>query len=677
MLAKTATVVEHRSMAWKPILHGTLSCDIERLMPELFRPPVNVLNKTHLRAVDYDRLYRWSIENPEAFWAKQAEEFLSWFSPWETVLDWDYTRGHIEWFKGGKINVCYNCVDRHAALTPDKVAIIWEANSPGDVTKITYAELHAEVVRMAAVLERQSVRQGDRVAIYLPMIPRLPITMLACARIGAIHSVVFAGFSSEALRSRLIDSGAQIVITANESARGTKIIPLKEIVDGALQGTQVRRVLVERRTASATGMLAGRDLWLDEEFAKPTHDVPCAVLDSEASLFMLYTSGSTGRPKGVLHTQAGYLLYTAFTHKYVFDYQPDDVYFCAADIGWITGHSYIVYGPLANGATTIMFESIPTYPDAGRYWDMVERHKVSIFYTAPTAIRAIAKEGDQFVKRYDRSSLRVLGSVGEPINRDAWLWYHNVVGERRCALVDTWWQTETGGILISPLPGATSTKPGSATRPLFGIQPAIVDDGGNEILGNEVKGRLCIKFPWPGQMRTVYGDHKRFVDTYFRQVPGMYFTGDAAERDLDGYYWIRGRVDDVLNVSGHRLGTAELESAIVSSGIVAEAAVVAMPHEIKGQGIFAFCILRIDAPSPAECREQIIRAVKQAIGVFAAPDKVVLVPGLPKTRSGKIMRRILRKIAEGQTDDLGDITTLADPGVVDDLVQAVSRIYSA
>lgn len=620
----------------------------------------------------YSELYERSLREPETFWSEMASLFLTWSKPWEKVLEWDYNKADIRWFLGGTLNVSYNCVDRHLAKRSDKVALLWEGNEPGEVRKITYRELHSEVCRVANALKSLGVKKGDRVAIYMPMVPEAAYAMLACARIGAVHSVIFAGFSADSIRDRVNDCQATVVITADEGMRGRKRFALKSIVDTAIEAIpHVKHVLVYKRTGLEVSMKPGRDVSWNELVPSMSDACPCEEMDSEDPLFILYTSGSTGKPKGVLHTQGGYLLYAAVTHKYVFDYREGDIYFCSADIGWITGHSYIVYGPLANGATTMMFESVPNYPDAGRFWDVIERHKVNIFYTAPTAIRAVAKEGENLPDNYDLSSLRILGSVGEPINEDAWLWYYDRVGQKSCSVVDTWWQTETGGILISPLPGATPTKPGSATLPFFGVDPVIVDERGNELSGNEVRGRLCISFPWPGQMRTVYGDHKRFFETYFKQFPGKYFTGDACIRDRDGYYWITGRVDDVLNVSGHRIGTAEVESALVHSGVVAEAAVVGIPHEIKGNGICAFCILRDGEIESPEILIKMREAVKSGIGSFAAPDKIVCVPGLPKTRSGKIMRRILRKIAEGNTEELGDTTTLADPSIVGIIISSL------
>jgi acetyl-CoA synthetase len=618
---------------------------------------------------DYLQNYKYSLESPEQFWSNVANETLKWHKPWENILSYDYYQGKIEWFQGAKLNVSENCIDRHLAIKGDKPAIIWEGNEPGENRILTYSELSTEVSKFANVLKNLGVKKGERVSIYMPMLPELVIAMLACSRIGAIHSVVFAGFSAEALRDRIVDSKCKILITANYAVRGLKTINLKEIADTAIEPLDfLESVIVYQRTDANTKMQSGRDYFWHELVENSNSECEPESMDAEDPLFILYTSGSTGKPKGVLHTTAGYLLYASYTHKNIFDYKDSDIYFCAADIGWITGHSYIVYGPLANGATTILFESLPNYPDAGRYWDVVERHRVSIFYTAPTAIRAILKEGDHYVTKYDRSSLRVLGTVGEPINKDAWLWYHDIVGEKRCPVVDTWWQTETGGILIAPIAGATKLKPGSATMPFYGIAPSIVDDQGNEINIPNTKGRLCLNFPWPGQMRTVYGDHQRFIDTYFSQVPGKYFTGDGAYRDEDGFYWITGRVDDVLNVSGHRLGTAEIESAIVSSGLVAEAAVVGMPHKIKGTGIYAYCILKSEQSDEDKSKDAVIQAVRKTIGPFATPDIIQFVPGLPKTRSGKIMRRILRKIAEKDLDNLGDTTTLADPSVVDAIV---------
>ncbi|KAB2960130.1 MAG: acetate--CoA ligase [Thermoanaerobaculia bacterium] len=632
-----------------------------------------IAERSHIRSLEeYRRLYRLSLDDPEGFWRKQAE-VLTWYHPPSTILDVDMEEVDFSWYGGGRLNACFNCVDRHLATQPEKTAIIWAQDEPGEYRTISYRELKHQVARIANVLHSHGVGRGDRVAIYLPMMPELVYSMLACARIGAVHSVVFAGFSAESLRGRILDAGAKVVITANEGLRGGKTIPLKATVDRAIEGLSgVGRVLVARRTDADVPMQEGRDLWLAEEMTRQRSTCPVEWMHAESPLFTLYTSGSTGKPKGVLHTTGGYLVYAAMTHKLVFDYHPGDIFFCAADIGWITGHSYIVYGPLANGATTVMFESIPLHPDAGRYWRIVDDLGVNIFYTAPTALRAIAREGDEWVKRYSRKSLRVLGSVGEPINPEVWAWYHDVVGEGRCAVVDTWWQTETGGILITPLPGATPTKPGSATLPFFGVDPVIVDEAGNELSGNGVSGNLCLRHSWPGQARTIYGDHSRFQETYFSRYPGLYFTGDGCRRDEDGYYWITGRVDDVLNVSGHRLGTAEVESALVAHAAVAEAAVVGFPHDIKGTGIFAFVIVTPEYESydADELAGMLKEQVRHVIGAIATPDRIVVAPGLPKTRSGKIMRRILRKIAEGDTGDLGDITTLADPAVVEKLIEA-------
>ncbi len=619
---------------------------------------------------DYQRLYRESLDQPESFWRRQAER-LTWYHAPDVVFDHDYETVDISWFAGGKLNACFNCVDRHLDTRGDQTAIIWAKDEPGHYEHISYRQLKHEVCRVANVLKAHGVQKGDRVCIYLPMIPEVAYTMLACARIGAVHSVVFAGFSAESLRDRILDAGCKVVVTANEGLRGGRKIPLKATTDKAVEGLDlVTSVLVARRTDVEVPMKQGRDHWLHDECHKHRSTCPAEWMDAEDPLFILYTSGSTGKPKGVLHTTGGYLVYAGMTHEYVFDLQPGDVYCCAADVGWVTGHSYILYGPLSNGATTVMFESTPLYPDAGRYWRMVDELKINIFYTAPTAIRALIAAGDQYVHLSKRESLRVLGSVGEPINPEVWRWYHDVVGKGQCAVVDTWWQTETGGILITPLPGATPCKPGSATLPFFGVEPALVDDAGKEIEGNGVSGNLVLKRSWPGQARTIFGDHARFKQTYFSMFKGLYFTGDGCRRDEDGYYWITGRVDDVLNVSGHRLGTAEIESALVEHAAVAEAAVVGCPHPIKGVGIYAYVILNPDhAGLPeADLKGALKEKVREVIGAIATPDHIQVVPGLPKTRSGKIMRRILRKIAESEYGALGDITTLADPGVVEQIV---------
>jgi acetyl-CoA synthetase len=627
--------------------------------------------RAHISSMaEYERLYRLSLDNPEWFWAEQAEA-LTWYHPWHTVLDADYEEGDFGWFPGGRLNACFNCVDRHLATQGDRTAIIWAGDEPGTYRHISYRELKHQVCRMANVLRAHGVRKGDRVCIYMPMIPEMAYSMLACARIGAVHSVVFGGFSAESLRDRIVDADCRVVVTANEGLRGGRKIPLKKITDRAVEGmSSIRAVLVARRTEAEVDMVSGRDYWLDDECRKQRSTCTTEWMGSEDPLFVLYTSGSTGKPKGVMHTTGGYLVYAAMTHKYVFDYHPGDIYCCAADVGWITGHTYIIYGPLANGATTVMFESTPVYPDPGRYWRMVDDLGINIFYTAPTALRAIAQSGNEFVKRYKRESLRVLGSVGEPINPEIWNWYHDEVGGGRCAVVDTWWQTETGGILISPLPGVTPTKPGSATLPFFGVKPVLMDGDGKILEGNEVSGALCMASPWPGQARTVYGDHHRFKETYFTTYPGYYFTGDGCRRDEDGYYWITGRIDDVLNVSGHRLGTAEIESALVAHDSVAEAAVVGFSHPIKGTGVYAYVVLTSEygGQSTEDVGGGLKEQVRHAIGAFAAPDVIHVASGLPKTRSGKIMRRILRKIANSEYDGLGDTSTLADPDVVQQLI---------
>ena len=632
-----------------------------------------IAREAHVRSLDdYRARHQRSLADPEGFWLAEARR-LDWFRAPERAVDADFREVEISWFAGGRLNACWNCVDRHLPERAEQPAILWAGDEPGDYRTLSYRDLHRMVGRIANVLAAHGVRRGDRVALYLPMIPELAATMLACARLGAVHSVVFAGFSAESLRGRIDDAGAKVVVTANEGLRGGKRIPLKATVDRAVESLPfVRSVLVARRTELDSPMVAGRDAWLEEEMARQRAVCPIEWMDAEAPLFTLYTSGSTGRPKGVLHTTGGYLLFAALTHELVFDYHPGDVHFCAADIGWITGHSYIVYGPLANGATTVMFESIPLYPDPGRYWRVVDDLKATIFYTAPTALRALIREGDKWVKGSSRASLRLLGSVGEPINPEVWRWYHEVVGEGRCAVVDTWWQTETGGILITPLPGAIPPKPGSATLPFFGVEPVVVDEAGERLEGNGVSGNLCLARSWPGQARTIWGDHARFRETYFSRYPGLYFTGDGCRRDEDGYYWITGRVDDVLNVSGHRLGTAEIESALVAHAGVAEAAVVGFPHEIKGTGVCAYVLLTPEYESweAAKLVAALKHQVREAIGAIAVPDRILISPGLPKTRSGKIMRRILRKIAAGETEELGDVTTLADPGVVEKLVAA-------
>ena len=639
-------------------------------MFEIQRHPVSeaVRQHAHLDNADYLRLYQQSIEQPEVFWAEQAKAFLDWKKPWDRVLKSDIHSGLAEWFKGGQLNVSENCIDRHLATRGEQTAIIWEGDNPADSKHISYRELHDKVCRLANVLRARGVKKGDRVCIYMPMIPEAAFAMLACTRIGAVHSVVFGGFSPDALRDRILDADCRAVITADEGVRGGKSIPLKVNVDKALQSCpNVSSVVVVKRTGGNIDWVNGRDLWYHAVIQEVSADCEAEAMDAEDPLFILYTSGSTGKPKGVLHSTGGYLLGAAMTHKYVFDYHDGDIYWCTADVGWVTGHSYIVYGPLANGAISLMFEGVPNYPDASRFWQVIDKHQVNIFYTAPTALRALMREGEGPVKKTSRSSLRLLGSVGEPINPEAWEWYYHVVGDTRCPIVDTWWQTETGSILITPLPGATDLKPGSATRPFFGVQPVLLDDKGQLIEGPGA-GVLAIKASWPSQIRSVYGDHQRMIDTYFKPYPGYYFTGDGARRDEDGYYWITGRVDDVINVSGHRIGTAEVESALVLHDAVAEAAAVGYPHDIKGQGIYVFVTLMKGIEPNEELTKELLAMVSKEIGSFAKPEIMQWAPGLPKTRSGKIMRRILRKIACNELDNMGDISTLADPSVVQDLI---------
>ncbi|MGE8503761.1 MAG: acetate--CoA ligase [Pseudomonas sp.] len=639
-------------------------------MFEITRHPVPdaVRQRAHLDNDAYQRLYQQSIEQPETFWGEQAKTFLDWFKPWDQVHSSDLKQGRAEWFKGGQLNVAYNCIDRHLEKRGEQIAIIWEGDNPAESAHITYNKLHHNVSRLANVLKSRGVKKGDRVCIYMPMIPEAAYAMLACTRIGAVHSVVFGGFSPDALRDRILDADCRTIITADEGVRGGKYIPLKNNVDKALQSCpNVSTVVVVERTQGDVAWVEGRDLWYHQALKEVSADCPAEPMDAEDPLFILYTSGSTGKPKGVLHTTGGYLLGAAMTHKYVFDYHEGDVYWCTADVGWVTGHSYIVYGPLANGAITLMFEGVPNYPDASRFWQVIDKHQVNIFYTAPTALRALMREGEGPVKATSRSSLRLLGSVGEPINPEAWEWYFNVVGECRCPIVDTWWQTETGSILITPLPGATDLKPGSATRPFFGVQPVLLDEQGKEIEGPGA-GVLAVKASWPSQIRSVYGDHQRMIETYFKPYPGYYFTGDGARRDEDGYWWITGRVDDVINVSGHRIGTAEVESALVLHDAVAEAAVVGYPHDLKGQGIYAYVTLMKGQEPSDELKKELLTLVGKEIGSFAKPELVQWAPGLPKTRSGKIMRRILRKIACNELENMGDTSTLADPSVVDSLI---------
>ena len=635
-----------------------------------FPVPNDIAKSAHVDNDGYLEMYKRSVEDAEGFWAEHGKR-IEWTKPYTQVKDVTYGSDNVEikWFYDGKLNVAHNCIDRHLEKRADKVAIIWEGDDPSEDAKITYRELHQHVCKFANVLKTQGVKKGDRVTIYMPMIPEAAYAMLACARIGAIHSVVFGGFSPDALAGRVEDCDSSVVITADEGLRGGRAVPLKANTDAAAELCgNIQTVIVVKRTGGDINWVDGRDIWYHEAMAETSADCPAEAMSAEDPLFILYTSGSTGKPKGVLHTSGGYLVYASMTHQYVFDYHDGDIYWCTADVGWVTGHSYIVYGPLANGATTLMFEGVPNYPDASRHWQVCDKHGVNIYYTAPTAIRALMREGAEPVQKTSRKSIRLLGSVGEPINPEAWLWYHNVVGDGRCPIVDTWWQTETGGILITPLPGATGLKPGSATRPFFGIQPALVDNEGN-LLEGAADGNLCMLDSWPGQMRTVFGDHKRFIETYFSQFPGKYFSGDGCRRDEDGYFWITGRVDDVINVSGHRMGTAEVESALVAHSLVAEAAVVGAPHDIKGQGIYAYVTLNVGEQPSDDLRKELVQWVRKEIGPIASPDWLQWAPGLPKTRSGKIMRRILRKIAENEFGNLGDTSTLAEPAVVDDLIE--------
>ncbi|MEW7999645.1 MAG: acetate--CoA ligase [Candidatus Thiodiazotropha endolucinida] len=633
--------------------------------------PADFAAQANINDAQYQEMYRQSISDPEGFWGEQAEQYVTWFKKWDKVVDWSFGKDdlHIEWFKGATLNVAYNCLDRHLESRGDQVAIIWEGDNPDEDRKITYRELHEEVCKFANVLKSRGVKKGDRVSLYLPMIPEAAVAMLACTRIGAVHSIVFGGFSPDALRDRILDSDCQVVITADQSMRGGKRVPLKANADKAIaQCPNVHTCLVVKRGGDPVEWNEDRDVWYHEAMSGASTDCPAEEMAADDPLFILYTSGSTGKPKGVLHTTGGYLLQAAMTHKLVFDYKDGEVYWCTADVGWVTGHTYIVYGPLTNGAISVMFEGIPTYPDISRFWQVCDKHNVATFYTAPTAIRSLMSAGEEPVKKTSRSSLRLLGTVGEPINPEAWEWYHRVVGDERCPIVDTWWQTETGAHMLTPLPGATPLKPGSATRPFFGVDPVLLDDQGVEIDGNPAEGNLAIKYPWPSMMRTVYGDHKRFFETYFAMYPGYYFTGDGARRDEDGYYWITGRVDDVLNVSGHRLGTAEIESALVLHDQVAEAAVVGYPHELTGQGIYAYVTLMAGTEGSDELKAELVKMVRTEIGPIAKVNLIQWAPGLPKTRSGKIMRRILRKIAANELENLGDTSTLADPTVVDNLI---------
>jgi len=636
-----------------------------------YEPSKETKNRAHIGSIEeYKKMYEYSIKKPEAFWEEQAER-ISWFKKWNNVWDWDFNKANVKWFEGAKLNACYNCVDRHVIDGyGDKTALIWEGNNPNESQTYTYNQLLEKVQLAANALKDLGVKKGDRVCIYMQMIPELAVAVLACARIGAIHSVVFGAFAPDSLEARINDSECKLLITQDTGVRGTKDdIPMKSNADVAVQKTpSIEKILVVKRTGSSVGMKDERDVWWHDALSSASPECSPEEMDAEDPLFILYTSGSTGKPKGVMHTTGGYMVYTSTTHHYIFDYHPDEIYWCTADIGWITGHSYIIYGPMANRAITMMFEGVPNYPDFGRFWEIIEKHKVNKFYTAPTALRALMKEGDEWPNKYNLDSLKILGTVGEPIKEPEWLWYHNVIGKQKCPIVDTWWQTETGGVMITPLPGVTSTKPGSATLPFFGVVPELLDDEGNVLEGNNVEGNLAIQRPWPSIMRTVYGDHQRFFETYFEKFPGKYFSGDGCKRDEDGYYWITGRVDDVIIVSGHNLGTAEIEGSIGGHPSVAEAAVVGYPHEIKGNAIYAFVTLRTGHSITPDTKKEIVKRVRADIGPHASPEKIQFTEGLPKTRSGKIMRRILRNIASDKVDELGDISTLADPSVVNSLV---------
>ena len=638
-------------------------------MDDLYKPSNKIVENAHINKLKYEEMYKESISNPIKFWGEHGKR-IDWIKNYEKVRDFSYDQKnlYIKWFEDGTLNASYNCIDRHLKNNGNKTAIIWEGDNPDEQKSITYNELYKNVCKFANVLKKLGAKKGDRITIYMPMIPEAAYAMLACTRIGAIHSVVFGGFSPEALAGRIEDCNSNLIITADEGIRGGKTIPLKQNTDEALKkASSCKKCLVIKRTNGEINWVDNRDFWYHELFEEVEETCEPEEMNAEDPMFILYTSGSTGKPKGVMHTTGGYMVYTSITHEYIFDYKPNEVYWCTADVGWVTGHSYIIYGPLSNCATTLMFEGVPNYPTSSRFWEVVDKHKVNIFYTAPTALRALMAEGEAPVKKTNRGSLRILGTVGEPINPEAWNWYNEIVGDKRCPIVDTWWQTETGGILITPLPGAIDAKPGSATKPFFGIKPVLVDNDNNELNG-EAEGNLCIEMSWPGQMRSVYGDHQRFIDTYFKTFPGRYFSGDGCRRDKDGYYWITGRVDDVINVSGHRMGTAEVESALVAHTDVAEAAVVGYPHDIKGQGIYAYVTLNIGVDSSDQLHAELKKWVRKEIGPIATPDLLQFSPQLPKTRSGKIMRRILRKIAANEYQDLGDTSTLADPSVVNDLI---------